>query len=46
MKLFEVLDPKREAKYERGLKKSRSLRSTKDKQFKSPKEKYGREIQG
>jgi hypothetical protein len=46
MKLLEVLNLKREAKYERGLKKSRSLRSIKDKQFESPKEKYGREIQG
>jgi len=36
MKLFELKDPKTKAKYERGLKKSRSLRSIKDKQFEEP----------
>lgn len=46
MKLLEVVDPKRKAKFERGLKKSRSLRSVKDKQFDKPREKYGFEVQG
>jgi hypothetical protein len=45
MKLFEIKDPEKKVKYERGLKKSRSLRSVKDKQFKQPEEKLGREVQ-
>jgi hypothetical protein len=37
VRLLEILTPKQKAKYERGLKKSRSLRSVKDKQFSTDK---------
>lgn len=46
MKLLEVKDIKQKAKFERGLKKSRSLRPKKDKQFKEePSERLGVEVQ-